>query len=110
MKKLLLILLFAGCKNETKHIPQPPDTTYPIIIYHGQDGMQYGVWRRVMVDSFTFVDSDSTHKVKRWTRVPVYYVPATDSATRKVVYYQVRPEYLIADMNVDTDSLAKIKK
>lgn len=112
IKKVLLlsVISIAGCTSgaNVKHTLRPPDTTYPIVIFHGQDGMQYGVWRRIRVDSSDFVDKDSTTRVKRWTRVPLYFIPINDSATKKVTYYRVREGFLIADMNVDTDSLAKV--
>lgn len=111
MKKLLpLILFIAGCNaySDPKHLPTHVDTTYPVVIYRVNGDMQYGVWRRVMVDSFAFVNKDSNTRVREWTRVPIYYVPLLDSASKKMLYYQVGPGVVIADMNVNTDSLSKL--
>lgn len=104
-----LFIVTGGCSNSTsKHTSAGPDTTYPVVIYQVQNTLQYGVWRRVKVDSLTFVDKDSTTKIKQWARVPIYFIPIQDSTTKKIVYYRVDPVVKVWDMNIDTDSLTKI--
>lgn len=104
----LLFLIVACTSGPVNQVRQPSDTTYPLVIYQTPDGLQYGIWRKVTVDSLAWVDSDSTTKKKQWARVPVYYIPLFDSLAKQMKYYQVIPGLVLADMNINTESLSKL--
>jgi hypothetical protein len=120
-----LILIGANCGGGSqtfKH--QPNDTIKTLALWwEGKNGFKYDVVYRITIDSLAFVDKDSTTKVKKWTRIPTYYIPITDTirdSNKKPVKDSITGQYkfktgywpfysggIVRDFSINIDSLTK---
>lgn len=99
MKRVLLITLgvsiLIGCGSsnkgadpETKTPKRDTSLTLAMYLGYGLKGVEYGPARKIVVDSLTWVDRDSSTKKKEWTKITLYDVevniPVKDSTTAKI--------------------------